>query len=54
MGLPIILKVSVVKVGNSLRIAVPKPVVDQLNLKIGDMMEITLEGEKMIVRKEEK
>ena len=32
--------IKVVKIGNSLRVTIPKPIVDALNIKEGDTMDV--------------
>ena len=49
MGLE--LKVKVVKIGNSLRITIPKEVAESLSLKEGDTVSIGLDDSRMIVRR---
>jgi len=49
MIVPIKLKVTVGQVGNSLRISIPKPIVDQLNIKKGDIVYLTIDEENRII-----
>lgn len=41
------------KAGNSLAVTIPSYIVENLNLKNGDTMKIELQGQKIILRKEE-
>ena len=49
--MPIELKVKVVKIGNSLRITVPKEVAEALELHEGDVVAVGLSNSRMVVRK---
>ena len=49
MIVPIKLQVTVGQVGNSLRISIPKPIVDQLNIKKGDAVYLTIDEENRII-----
>jgi putative addiction module antidote len=49
--LPIELKVKVVKIGNSLRITIPKEVAEALGLRQGDVVYVGLSKARMVVRK---
>jgi putative addiction module antidote len=42
-------KIKIVKVGNSLRITIPKEIVEALRLKAGDSVDITVEDSRIIV-----
>jgi AbrB family looped-hinge helix DNA binding protein len=42
--LPVQFKLKLQKVGNSLRLTIPKPVVDGLGLKEGDILVLTVGG----------
>jgi putative addiction module antidote len=44
-------KIKVVKIGNSLRITIPKEVAEAINLKAGDLVDISLENNCIIVHK---
>jgi putative addiction module antidote len=44
-------RVKVVKVGNSLRITIPKELIRAMNLKVGDTVALTLETDYIAVRK---
>jgi putative addiction module antidote len=44
-------KIKVVKIGNSLRITIPKEVAEAINLKAGDLVDISLENSCIIVHK---
>jgi putative addiction module antidote len=49
--MPIVFKIKVVRVGNSLRITIPKEVVDALELREGDTVGITLTDSEFMVKK---
>lgn len=49
--MPIIFKIKVVRVGNSLRITIPKEVAEALDLKKGDTVSITLTNSEFVVKK---
>lgn len=51
MKMPLTIEVKLTKIGNSLRITVPKDVLRALNWKEGDMLEIGLNDSVMIVKK---
>jgi AbrB family looped-hinge helix DNA binding protein len=44
-------KIRVVKVGNSLRITIPKEIAEATRLRAGDLVNISLEGSRVIVCK---
>lgn len=52
--MPVQFKVKLTKIGNSLRITIPKPVVDGLSLKRGDMLILTVTDNEFSVRREER
>lgn len=45
------LKVKVVKVGNTLRVAIPKDVAESLEIKAGDTMGLSLNDKQIVLRK---
>jgi len=45
------LKVKVQRVGNSLRVAIPSPIAEELKIKVGDTMGIDIENSRIILRK---
>jgi AbrB family looped-hinge helix DNA binding protein len=49
--MPIPFKVKVVKIGNSLRMTIPKQITDYLKIVEGDTLEITVTDSVMTVRK---
>jgi len=49
MIVPIRLKVTVGRIGNSLRISIPKPIIDQLGIKKGDSVFLTIDEENRII-----
>jgi len=53
MLLPLKLKVIVGKVGNSLRITLPSPITEQLDIKKGDTLALSLSDSKIIVEKDQ-
>ncbi len=53
MQLPVPFKVKVVRIGNSLRMTIPKPVVDYLKISEGDILEVTVQDSEMAVKKKE-
>jgi len=50
---PVPFKVKVVKIGNSLRMTIPKPVVDYLKIAVGDVLEVVVQDSEMLVKKAE-
>jgi len=50
---PVPFKVKAVKIGNSLRMTIPKPIVDYLNLNRGDELEVTVQDHEILVKKRE-
>ena len=53
MPVPLTIKVKIAKMGNSIRMTIPKPVLDALNWKDGDWVEVGIKEESMIVKKAE-
>jgi putative addiction module antidote len=51
MNMPLTIEVKLTKIGNSLRITVPKEVLKSLSWKAGDMLEVGLTDHSMIVKK---
>lgn len=51
--MPLTIQVKLTKIGNSLRITVPKDVARTLNWKEGDILEIGLDNHHMTVKKTE-
>ena len=49
MIVPIKLEVTIGKVGNSHRISIPKPIIDQLGLKKGDKFLLSIDDENRII-----
>jgi AbrB family looped-hinge helix DNA binding protein len=49
--LPAQFELKLQKVGNSLRLTIPKPVVDGLDLKEGDILVLTVGGDEIKVQK---
>ena len=50
--MPVKFKVKLTKIGNSLRITIPKPVVGSLGLKCGDVLLLTVPDHEIRIRKE--
>jgi AbrB family looped-hinge helix DNA binding protein len=50
--MPVKFKLKLSKVGNSLRLTIPKPVADSLDLKEGDVLLLSVYGRKISVRKQ--
>jgi len=53
MQMPIKFELSVMQVGNSLRITIPKEVAKYMQLKKGDTVELHVDNSRMIVEKKE-
>lgn len=51
--MPIEFEISVVKVGNSLRMTIPKEIAKAMNLKKKDTVLVTMNNGHMLVRKKE-
>lgn len=49
--MPIPFTVKAVKIGNSIRMTIPKPVVDYLKIEEGDTLKITVQDSEMLVKK---
>jgi AbrB family looped-hinge helix DNA binding protein len=49
--MPVVFKIKVVRVGNSLRITIPKEIAEALKLSEGDMVGISLTNNEFIVKK---
>lgn len=43
--------VKLVKIGNSVRVSIPKPAIDGLKWKIGDEVKLTVEDSEIRIRK---
>lgn len=52
--MPIEFEISVVKVGNSLRMTIPKQITKAMNLNKGDVLLVGMTNGDMIVKKREK
>lgn len=52
--MPIYLERKLTKVGNSLRVVIPKEIVDILKLKAGDTLRMIMDNSRIIVEKAEK
>jgi AbrB family looped-hinge helix DNA binding protein len=53
-SLPIPFKVKVVRIGASLRITIPKPIAEHLNIKEGDTVILVVENSEIRVKKQPK
>lgn len=53
MYMPIFFKIKVVKVGNSLRMTIPKEICEALNIKEGDTLAVTTTNGEILVKKHE-
>jgi len=51
--MPIPFKVKAVKIGNSIRMTIPKQIVDYFKIEAGDTLEVIVQDSEMIVRKKE-
>lgn len=51
--MPIPFKMKAVKIGNSIRVTIPKQVADYLEIHAGDTLEITVQDQEMLVKKKE-
>jgi len=49
--MPIELKVKVTKIGNSLRMTIPQPVVEALGIKEGDILGVSVTDGELIARR---
>jgi AbrB family looped-hinge helix DNA binding protein len=49
--MPVKFKIKVVKIGNSLRVTIPKEITEAVDLKKGNMVEVYLDDDKIIIRK---
>ena len=49
---PVEFEISVVKVGNSLRMTIPKPIAKAMNLSKGDTLLVSMTNGDMVVRKQ--
>jgi len=52
--MPIVLKRKVMRIGNSLRVAIPKEIVELLQLKQGDSIEFAATNGDIVIRKSKK
>ena len=51
MKVPVPFKVTAVKIGNSIRMTIPKQIVDYLKIERGDTLEVTVQDSEMVVKK---
>ena len=49
--MPIMFEISVVKVGGSLRMTIPKEIADAMKIDKGDKLEVTMNNGQMVVKK---
>lgn len=52
LSLPLELKVKAVKIGNSLRMTIPLPIAEYLNIKENDMLLVSVTDSQMNVKKQ--
>jgi len=52
--MPLTIQVKIVKLGNSLRMTIPKEVAKALDLKVGDILDVGLTDSTMIVKRVQK
>jgi len=48
---PVPFKVKAVKIGNSVRMTIPKQIVEYLKIDEGDTLEVTVQNSEMVVKK---
>jgi len=53
MKVPVPFKVKAVKIGNSIRMTIPKQIVDYLKICEGDTLEVTVQDGEILVKKKE-
>ena len=51
--MPVKFKMTLVKIGNSMRITIPKPIVDTLALKAGEELSLYMDDSRIIIEKAE-
>ena len=51
MRMPLTIKVKMSKMGNSMRMTIPKPVLDALGWNEGDLLDVGITNGSMIVKK---
>lgn len=51
--MPVPFKVKAVKIGNSIRMTIPKQIVDYLEIGEGDTLEVTVQDHEIVVKKKE-
>lgn len=49
--MPVKFKIKVVKIGNSLRVTIPKEITEAINLKAGNVVEVFLDDSRIIICK---
>jgi putative addiction module antidote len=49
--MPVEFKIKVVKVGNSLRVTIPKEIAESLKLRAGDTVGVSLDDDRITIRK---
>lgn len=54
MTVPIPFKVKAVKIGNSIRMTIPKQIAEYLKINEGDTLEVTVQNREITVKKKEK
>ena len=53
MNMPVPFQVKAVKIGNSIRMTIPKQIADYLKISEGDTLEMTVDNHEIRVRKKE-
>jgi len=53
LKMPIPFHVKAVKIGNSIRMTIPKQIADYLKIEEGNTLEITVQNSEMVVKKKE-
>lgn len=51
MKVPVPFKVKAIKIGNSMRMTIPKPIADYLEIAEGDILEVMVQDSEMVVKK---
>ena len=52
--MPVPFKVKAVKIGNSIRMTIPKQIVEYLKIEAGDTLEVTVQDSEITVQKKER
>jgi len=54
LKMPVPFKVKAVKIGNSIRMTIPKQIVEYLKIEAGDTLEVTVQDSEITVQKKER